>query len=290
MRDFIRWGLGSLLLSASVASAGPVSVTVKIENLAPQGGTFLTPLWVAFHDGNFDSFSAGSPISAGLERLVEDGSTNLSDSPRPSISELFRAGASATAGGIDDALPNNVGVGRPGFAVLAPGASFTKTFTLDSMDPAQRYFSYASMVIPSNDFFIANDDPKSHALFDSAGKFLGADFTVRGNQVLDAGSEVNDEIPMNTAFLGQMGEDIGVAENGVVTFPTGFKPKGSGGILDTAMFANADFTASGYQVARITVTSGATAVPLPPAAWTGLAMLAGLGMVQATRIRRRQPA
>lgn len=31
-------------------------VIVNIENLAPQQGTFLTPVWVGFHNGNFDIY------------------------------------------------------------------------------------------------------------------------------------------------------------------------------------------------------------------------------------------
>ena len=37
----------------------------------------------------------------------------------------------------------------------------------------------------------------------------------------------------------------------------GFKSKGSGGILDSPMFANANFKAPGYQIARISVIRSA---------------------------------
>ncbi len=268
-------------LLAATAHAAPTSVTVTITNAAPAGGTFLTPLWVAFHDGSFDTYAAGAPVSPGLERLVEDGSTNLPRDPLPSISEEFRASAGSVApGGLDDALPANVGFARPGFAVLAPGQTLTKTFTLDGADPANRYFSYASMVIPSNDFFVASASPIP--IFDAAGNFVGADLSIAGSAVLDAGSEVNDEIPTNTAFFGQSADNVGVPEGGVVTAATGFKPAGSGGVLDDPRFANADFTAPGYDVARITVTSdggtgggGPAVVPLPAAVWA-FAPAAGL--------------
>ena len=48
-------------------------VTISIENLAPANGTQLTPVWVGFHDGQFDTFDSGSPASPGLEQLAEDG-------------------------------------------------------------------------------------------------------------------------------------------------------------------------------------------------------------------------
>lgn len=279
----------AVLLAATAVHAAPTSVTVTITNAAPAGGTFLTPLWVAFHDGSFDTYAAGAPVTPGLERLVEDGSTNLPRDPLPSISEEFRASTPAVAaGGLDDAMPNNVGFARPGFAVLAPGQTLTKTFTLDGADLANRFFSYASMVIPSNDFFIASASPIP--IFDASGNFVGADLRIAGSAVLDAGSEVNDEIPANTAFLGQSADDVGTPENGVVTPAAGFKPAGSGGVLDDPRFANADFTAPGYDVARITVTSdgagggGPAVVPLPAAAW---AFLPAAGLAGIVHRRRR---
>jgi hypothetical protein len=71
-----------------------------------------------------------------------------------------------------------------------------------------------------------------------------------------------------------MTPDTGVDENGVAHFHPGFLPVGSGGILDDPMFANADFTQPGYEVARITI------VPEPSA----LTMLIGAGLIT---VRRR---
>ncbi len=50
-------------------------VIVPIENLAPENGTFLTPFWVGFHNGNFDTYDRNAPISPALESLAEDGNT-----------------------------------------------------------------------------------------------------------------------------------------------------------------------------------------------------------------------
>jgi RTX calcium-binding nonapeptide repeat (4 copies) len=125
------------------------------------------------------------------------------------------------------------------------------TITLNGSELTSRYFSYASMIIPSNDFFISNGNERAHQIFSDQGNFLGADFTVLGSQVLDAGSEVNDEIPANTAFFGQQTPNTGVTENGVVRLATGFIPDGP--ILSTPQFANADFTAPNYQIARFRI-------------------------------------
>ncbi|MEA5552563.1 spondin domain-containing protein [Anabaena cylindrica UHCC 0172] len=35
----------------------------------------VTPLWVGFHDGNFDIFNLNESASSSLERLAEDGDT-----------------------------------------------------------------------------------------------------------------------------------------------------------------------------------------------------------------------
>ena len=217
----------------AVTDAGLVGVTVVIENLAPANGTWLTPAWVAFQPGTFDVFDSGSAASTPLERLAEDGNTTP-------LSALY-SGEEAT-------MPADSGIPQ-----IAPGETATRTFVLDSSDPANRFFSYASMVIPSNDAFIGNDDPLAHRVFDNSGNFLGAFITITGDQVRDAGTEVNDELPENTAFFGQSTPNTGVDEHGVVHAHPGYLPPGSGGILDDPMFADADFTAPGYQVARITL-------------------------------------
>jgi len=210
----------------------PVEVRVTIENLAPEDGTFLTPVWVGFQDGGFDTYDSGAPLTLGGERLAEDGNVMV-------LSEEFLdSGAGVVGGAVGD-------------GPIAPGQTVMETFILDSNDERSRFLDYFAMVIPSNDAFIANGNPEAHEIFDEDGNFIGADFLVLGNEVNDGGTEVNDELPENTAFFGQMMENTGVTEGGVVTPHPGFNPGGN--ILSAPMFANADFTAPGYQVARITI-------------------------------------
>ncbi len=97
-----------LLLFALAAKAEPVSVKVTIQNLAPANGTYLTPLWVGFHNGTFRLYTTGAPVSPSFERLVEDGNTD-------SISLLFRTSA-AGIGGKDGVI---IGPTMPG--AIAPG-------------------------------------------------------------------------------------------------------------------------------------------------------------------------
>ena len=210
-------------------------VTVTIENLAPENGTFLTPFWVGFHNG-FDTYDRGRPVSPGLESLAEDGDNSL-------ITTEF---AFSGQGQVDGTIGNDA---------IAPRETVSQTFNIDTSLGNARFFNYASMVLPSNDTFIANGNEFAHEVFDENGNFIPLDFLVSGSQALDAGSEVNDELPANTAFFGQEAPNTGVAQNEGVQPATGFLPPGSGGILDAPMFANADYTANGYQFARIMVTS-----------------------------------
>ena len=215
------------------------NVTVTVENLAPKNGIFLSPLWVGFHDGEFDTYDVGNAVSPGLTSLAEDGfttgiSTELTDS-------IPRA--------IDRTLMGAKGIDEP----IDPGESVSQTFSLDREDPNSRYLNYAAMVLPSNDAFIANGNPQAHEIFDAEGNFIGADFVVAGDRVLDAGTEINNENVNSTAFFGQTEPNTGVAEEGVVEFHPGFAPEGR--ILSSPKFANADFTAEDYDVARITVTA-----------------------------------
>jgi len=214
-----------------------IKLTIEIENLAPTNGALLTPVWFGIHNGTFDTYDRGRPVSPGLESIAEDGAVDI-------ISREFNLAGFGTVQGAVLGL-----AGAPG--PIDAGETGTFSVTVDGSASTSRYFSYASMIIPSNDFFISNGNERAHEIFDAQGNFLGADFTILGSQVLDAGSEVNDEVPANTAFFGQQTPNTGITENGVVRLATGFIPGGP--ILSTAQFANADFTAPNYQVARFRI-------------------------------------
>jgi hypothetical protein len=240
------------LMALAPTTGQTLQVQVTIENLAPVNGVYLTPLWVGFHDGSFDIYDVGAPAAEFLERLAEDGST-------AEISAAFTGSVQGILSG-----------------PLGPGDSTSMVFDIDPELTSSRYFSYGSMVIPSNDAFIANGDPMEFRLFDDEGTFLGANFFVTGAQVLDAGTEINDEIPLHTAFFGQVTPDTGVDENGVVGFHPGFLPVELGGILADPMFANGDFTLAGYPIAQIRVS----AVPLPGALIMLVSAFGGLGLLR----------
>jgi len=243
----------SLLMSAglNVTFADTYRVVVTIENLAPNAGTFQTPHWVGFHGGKFDIYDGGTPADndpvsgdplRSVERLAEDGNTGP-------LSETF---AQLVPSGVDATIPGPNGA-------LAPGEITRAVLTLESHNPAQRYFSYASMVLPSNDFWYANGNPLAHPIFDDGGNFIAEGFIVNQDGVLDAGTEVGDEIPANTAFFGQQAPDTGVAENGVIRDfrddqgnpQLSFLEPGEGAILDDPRFSMADFALPGYPLVKI---------------------------------------
>ena len=189
---------------------GGTALVVTVENLLPEGGTFLTPVWFGFHDGQtFDLFTEGEAASQGLERLAEDGTVQP-------ISAEFVAQTIAN-GGVDSTVFGPGGVPGP----VDPGE--TAEAIIDVSDPAAaQFFTWGTMIIPSNDAFLATtDDPLGEQIFDSTGVFLGPmSFLRTGDDVLDAGTEANTEL--GAAFLNQTAPDQGTPEGGSVQAHPGF--------------------------------------------------------------------
>lgn len=253
----------TILLTAAMASVSALQATeikVKVEVLTPTGGVFLTPLWVGFHDGNFDSYDLGSMASAGIERIAEDGDAS-------ELSALFQ---STTSNSQDAVILNPEGFA--GAPVFEPGSSSTMVFDLDENN--QKYLSYASMIIPSNDAFVANDDPMAHRLFDDDGQFVGPfSITIYGSQVRDAGTEENTET--DAAFINQSAGNTGNMTSDNISTHLGFNgsignPNAmpvnilggtvvSGDIIDPVL---GDFSSQNYAIMRITVSKNSTPVRL----------------------------
>ncbi|MEM6277678.1 MAG: spondin domain-containing protein [Pseudomonadota bacterium] len=165
---------GALSLFALPLAATTLEIT--ISNASPTDGLYLTPLATFLHDGTFDTFDAGTAASGSLEALAEEGDAAgvLSDA----------AGAGATAGVITS--PG----GFPGAPVIDPGETASIRLSLDTSGDI--FLSFLSMVIPSNDAFIGNDDATAFQVFDD-GVFLNpADILITGGLIWDAGTEVNN--------------------------------------------------------------------------------------------------
>jgi len=248
----------SLALTAGAAQA--TSLRITITNQASEGGITLTPLYTAIHDGSFDAFNPGEAASAGLEKLAEEGD--------PSVVAAERAAAAPGSQGA-------VALGTDGFAgapVIEPGE--VAKVRIDNADSANRYFSFLSMILPSNDSFIGNEGAMDYEIFNAAGDFLGPQtIQVTGAHIWDAGTEQNTVtgapfIPMN--------DPTALDENGVVLPGQSLANFGgitvaNGQVIDANLF-NFLSNPAGFNVAEIRIE----AVPIPatlPLLAAGLALL-----------------
>ena len=225
---------------------------ITVRNTSEIGGTFLTPVYFGFHNGDFDLFEVGQAASAGLEQLAEDGSAATLAMERADAAE-----------------------GSQGIVVTGAGGPVaTQEVTsgiLDVDGTINTQVSLAAMILPSNDAFIGTNDAVT--LFDGDGNFLGAQTLVfEGSDVYDAGTEVNTEL--DAAFLNQTGPNTGETEGGTVQLHPGFNgsegnPVGDGDqiiLSGTAVNAAgadidivaADFTRAGSQIAQIHINTVVT--------------------------------
>jgi hypothetical protein len=260
MSNFVRLclGLAGLGLLQAPAHAAYVSVTVTIENLARTNSISFAPLRLGFHNGTFDSFNNGEAANGPIISIAEGGSG----------SDLFTAFAAAEP----NALLGSVG------GALLPGATASNTFMVDTA--VNQYFSFGSMVIPSNDYFIGNDSPTRYRLFDASGNLLIGSIGQQADDIWDAGSEAFD--PLNAAFLMIGNNDLRTPQNGVVSFDF-LELSGFDGLTTAAGYVfDSQLTAS-TEVYRISFRSAV--VPEPSS--LGLAALGLAGAAVATRARRR---
>jgi hypothetical protein len=180
------------LIAATGAHAQPVLLTVQIENRAASNSVSFAPLHLGLHSGSYDAFNLGQVAGAAIISVAEGGSGSAW------LPAFASADPTAVVGTI----------GGP----LFPGQMRSMAW---AVDPLQNpYFTYASMVIPSNDFFIGNDNPQGIRLFDAGGQLQTTSITVRARNIWDAGSEIFD--PAASAFVGD--NDLRQAQNSVVSF------------------------------------------------------------------------
>jgi len=194
---FLTRVLPSIVLGATaLANADMVQLRVSVENLVPQNSIAFAPLRIGFCNGTYDSFDEGQPASQAIISIAEGGSG----------SDWFPAFAAAEPNAqLGTVVPNPPGP-------LLPGGNASAEFTVDTS--LNRYFTFAAMVVPSNDYFIGNDNPMAYELFDVGGNLNITTINLVGGNIWNAGSELTD--PAAAAFLVIGNNDLRTPENGVV--------------------------------------------------------------------------
>lgn len=186
--------MAAALAFCSTAGASQVQLKVMIENLAPTNSVSFAPLHVGFNSGTFDSFNNGQAAGPEIISVAELGSGTE-----------WQSAFAATE-------PNSTR-GTIGGALL-PGHTSSATFVIDTA--INSFFTFAAMVLPSNDFFIGNDSPTKYQLFDAFGNLLIGSIVQKASDIWDAGSEAFD--PGAAAFIAGSDAALRTAENSVVGF------------------------------------------------------------------------
>jgi len=177
----------ALCMSVSAASLHALTVRVTVENQSPTGGLWFTPTFLGFHDGSFDFFDSGSAASAAVEAIAETGDasglvSSISNTPGAVSHVLTRSGT----------MPPDV--------LFAPGTSNYVEIDLDST--YNRFLSFASMLIPSNDAFFGNDDAMAYEIFDGSGGINPLSIDIYGADIWDSGTELNDTMGAPFSLIG----------------------------------------------------------------------------------------
>lgn len=197
-------GLASVTVVANEEDNG-FDVTVTTSGV-DEGFPILTPVTWAIHSEDTQLFEVGAAASAGLEAVAEDGNPMPLQMALGMDSEIASAGVQTRPVGADANGP------------LLPGNSYTFSVVADA---EHRFLSIATMIVPSNDLFLAFGE-EGIALLDEAGNprsnaEIAADISAT-LEAWDAGTEQNqsgaggaDQAPR------QSGPGVGEAEgNGTV--------------------------------------------------------------------------
>ena len=161
------------------------------------------------------------------------------------------------------------------------------TLTIDVAQPTvNRFATFLSMFVPSNDTFFGNENPLAYEIFDVGGDVIEQTIQITGRSIWDAGTEVNQLF--GAAFTGQnilLGDteggnitrlldiDDGLGGDGFDALEALFGVTGAGSITaDTVLFT-------------IDIAATPAVIPLPAG---GTLLLAGIGAFGLVARRRRK--
>jgi hypothetical protein len=196
----------SLISLAATSSAQTVKLRVTVQNLAPANSVSLAPFRFGFGNGTFDSFDNNQPAF-----LL--GAPDISQAPIVTIAE---GGSGSTWFPAFQAAEPNANLGSilgPSIPPFLPGQSSSIELEVNS---SNRYFTFGTMIVPSNDHFLGNANPMAFEVLDMNGNLMLTSITEDASRIWDAGSET--ENPANAAFLVGGVNDLRENENMPVTF------------------------------------------------------------------------
>ena len=242
--------LTALLMPAGAFSAGGTAFTVRIENVSGGSslpGPFAPGVW-AVHSGADPLFADGAAdYGDGLVAVAEDGDPTALGASLAGDPSLFDSGVFNTP----------EGAGGP--APIFPGEAYEFTVLAD---PANRNLSLATMLVQSNDAFLAPDG-SGIELFDAGDNPISGDVTALV-ELWDVGSEVNEAPGMGpNQAPRQGGPDTGAMEGGVHSFDNSTRslPIASGIAMVTVVENSGTFSIT---LENISGDSGALDTPIAP--------------------------
>jgi hypothetical protein len=235
---------------SSPGQAAVVDVMITFENLSPINSVAFAPLRFGLHNGTFDAFDVGTTATDPIISVAERGNGATwfdafqAADPTAVLGSVVGAGTS----------PQPVPAGNVGGNFASSGS---QTVRIDTS--VNQFFTFASMVVPSNDLFIGNDNPMQYRILDDAGNLLINEIFQSAGQIWDAGSEFAD--PANGAFVMGGTNSNRTPQNGVIAFDFAELGAFNGSTTNAGYtFSNVDLTA-GTNIGRISFS--AVVVPEP---------------------------